>query len=732
MPANESTRRLQWLLMGLLVWAGVLFGRLVWLQVFRHDALLAQAESQQQDVVELPALRGTIFDRTGQPLAKTLEADTVVVDPQRVKNLEAAAIALAEPLNLDTRQLLLKMQTAKLRGSRFLRVKRKITPQESERMRQVKFEGLELHKEMRRYYPRTTLAAAVLGATGFVNPDDVVERGNLGMELSLEKDLGGRNGEARIYKDSRQNSYDQTVLRAPEPGSDVTLTLDPNIQFHAELELEKAVKEGNAEGGSVVVMDPYTGDILAMASYPAFDPNLRPEKGEAALKARQNAAIARTFEPGSVYKVITLATALETTNLRPQSMFDCGNGRLNLFGRVIHDHDPYSALTMAQVLAKSSNIGAIRIALATGNQNFYDYQKAFGFGVKTGVPLPGESPGILRPIEKWTKSSIGSLAMGHETGVTSLQLARAGAAIANGGLLIKPRLVLSKQRPGEEAERMPADAGVRILQPETTALMRQMMEGVVLEGTGKKAVLQGYTSAGKTGSAQIYDPVSRTYTHTYNASFLGFAPVSNPRVVISVTLHGTSGGSAGYGGVRAAPVFREVALNALRTLDVPKDLPDRTLRTAAPAKSSNDLADAGGDAFVPLAAAELAAAEGTSPGIAYTDNDLDSLPAKSTRQVPVRSQVVSSVTPPPVREGASASAEDSVAGRRPFFTEPTQAVSSTVVPDFLGKTKRAVVQESTAKGLPVEIAGNGLAMKQDPPPGAALRPGVTVKVQFGR
>ncbi len=724
MQLNDSTRRLQWLLGGLFLWSGLLFGRLVWLQVIRHEDLLSQAENQQQKLVELPALRGSILDRSGQPLAKTLEADSVLVDPQKVKDMAEAAELLSDALGLDRAQLLRKMQTSKLRGTHFMWVQRKLTPQESRRVRELKFAGLEFRKEMRRYYPRVTLAAHLLGAIGFVKADDPAERGNAGIELSLEKELGGKSGEARLFTDSRQNSYDQIVLREPEPGADITLTIDPNLQYRAEEELKLATEASGADGGSLVAMDPYTGEILAMASYPTFDPNLRPASGEEGLRVRQNLAVSRTFEPGSVYKVITLAAALERTRLTPESIIDCGNGKLNLFGRVIHDHDSYASLTMAGVLAHSSNIGAIRIALATGNQSFYEYQKLFGFGQRTGIPLPGESGGILRPIEKWTKSSIGSLAMGHETGVTTLQLVRAGAAIANGGILVKPRIILSKQRAGQDPEREPQEQGVRILKPETAIQMRQMMEGVVLEGTGRKAVLQGYTSGGKTGSAQVYDPKTNTYTHTYNASFLGFAPVGNPRVVVVVTLHGTTGGSAGYGGARAAPVFREVATSALRMLDVPKDLPDRTV-VAAAAKVESDLADAGlDDASVAFEAAKLASLE---PVPVFAKADDAALP----RNPAFRKQVVPSVTQPLARREPPATTGDLSASQRPFFTEEPR-IASGAVPDFRGKTQRDVLQESTAKGVPVEVVGSGMAVRQDPPPGAALRPGVTVKVLFGR
>jgi cell division protein FtsI (penicillin-binding protein 3) len=305
--------------------------------------------------------------------------------------------------------------------------------------------------------------------------------------------------------------------------------------------------------------------------------------------------------------------------------------------------------------------------------------------------------------------------------------------------LVKPRIVLSKQRPGQEPVREPQEQAVRILSPETAVQMRQMMEGVVLEGTGRKAVLQGYTSAGKTGSAQVYDPVSNTYTHTYNASFLGFAPVGNPRVVIVVTLHGTTGGSAGFGGARAAPVFREVAMSALRLMDVPKDLPDRVLRASVPA-NENDLAEPAAEgAFVTLEAAtspKTGFSDATSPDFAISDDGGLPRNAAARNQTfdahnanTVRAGVVSSVTRPLAQGESPVPTGNSPPSQRPFFSEPTTQIA---VPDFRGKTTRDVIQQSTAMGVPVEVFGSGMSVRQDPPPGSVLRPGVTVKVQFGR
>jgi cell division protein FtsI (penicillin-binding protein 3) len=354
---------------------------------------------------------------------------------------------------------------------------------------------------------------------------------------------------------------------------------------------------------------------------------------------------------------------------------------------------------MADVLAKSSNIGAIQIALKTGEKPLYKYQRLFGFGQKTGIELAGESGGNLRDVKQWMPSSIGSLAMGHEVSVTSLQLAVAGAAIANGGLKVKPRLVIARQKPGQPPQRIPGEMPVRILRPETAITMRQMMEGVVLHGTGRGlANLKGYTSGGKTGSAQIYDAKVHAYTHNYNASFLGFAPVANPQIVIAVTLNHTTGGSLGYGGPVAAPVFREVAMDALRMLDVPKDLPesDTKLARGSDNNAPNDLSNKAG----------LFAPPGQRP--------------------------VSSVTPPPVREDASASAETSSPDRRPFLTASTGMSGGSRTPDFSGKSLRSVLEESAAAGFPVEVHGSGLARSQDPPPGTPIRPHALVRVQLGR
>ncbi len=695
MPLPPTTQRLQWLLWVLLAWAAAIFGRLVWLQVIRHDDLLRLAESQQQKTVEVQALRGSILDRTGQPLAKTLPADSVAVDPQKIPDLKIAADVLSRTLEVDRAPLYRRLRDYQSRGSHFMWVERKLDAKPADRLRAKKLPYVEFRTELRRFYPHGTLASHVVGAIGYVEGSDA-ERGSAGIESSFEEDLAGRPGLARVFTDVHQTAYESYVTQAPEAGANLTLSIDPNLQYEAERQLDKAIASSHARTGSIVAINPYTGDILAMANYPRYDPNSPPEPGDDPA-ARSNLAISTPFEPGSVFKVITLSAAFETTNITPETLINCGNGSINLYGRVIHDTHRYSILSVADVLAKSSNIGAIQIALKTGDRPLYKYQRLFGFGQKTGIELAGESSGNLRDVKEWMPSSVGSLAMGHEVSVTSLQLAVAGAVVANGGLKVKPRLVIARQKPGQPLQHIPAEPPVRILRPETAITMRQLMEGVVLRGTGKGlANLRGYTSGGKTGSAQIYDAKAHIYTHNYNASFLGFAPVANPQIVIAVTLNHTSGGSAGYGGPVAAPVFREVAMDALRMLDVPKDLPEGASGAAEVASSAN--------------------------------KDL----SRAALFVPPGQRPVSSVTPPPVQDDASASAETSSPDRRPFLTASTEMPGGPRAPDFSGKSLRSVLEESAAAGFPVEVHGSGLARSQDPPPGTPLRPHALVRVQFGR
>ncbi|MEO8027993.1 MAG: penicillin-binding protein, partial [Bryobacteraceae bacterium] len=579
-------------------------------------------------------------------------------------------------------------------GSGFLWVKRRVTHEEAERLRSMKLDWIEFRTESQRFYPHGQLAAHVIGAMGMTHDQkDKDERGVAGVEEVYEADLRGKDGRMRVFKDVKDHAYETEEIEKPTPGADVVLTIDSRIQFVAERELEKAVLQSHSDSGSVIVARPGTGEILAMANYPTYEPG-KPSVRREDLAARRDLAVVAPFEPGSVFKVITMAAALETTNLTPETVLNCGNGKINLFGRIIHDHDSYASLTMADVLAKSSNIGTIQAALRVGEPNLREYIERFGFGHRTGVGLSGESAGKVR--KTWIKSSIGSVAIGHEISTTSVQLMQACSVVANGGLLVKPQLVLGRQRRGGEFERAPRETPKRILKPETAFKLRQMMEGVVLRGTGRHtAVLRGYSSAGKTGSAQIYDFASKQYTHHYNASFMGFAPVTNPAIVVVVTVHHTPSGSGGFGGVVAGPVFREVAQETLRILDVPKDVPERIPATELASAKQSDEND--------LSSSELS--QGPELDAADSGN-----------------QAVSSVTLPPVLavSGTPGTGQD----RRTF--------SSARVPNFQGMTLRAVLEQSVAAGTPVEVVGSGLARAQMPSPGSVLAPGERVRVQFVR
>jgi cell division protein FtsI (penicillin-binding protein 3) len=663
-------------------WAAVIVARLVYIQIVHHADYQKLALQQQQQVVELQAPRGMILDRSGQRLAMSLRAESVVVDPLRIPDLGVASDIFSKILNLDAGELLARMKFAVDSKNGFMWVKRKISREEAQRLRDLKLDWIEFRMESGRYYPNKSQAAHVLGGVDFEG------KGNGGVEQFFNSQLKGHPGELRLSRDVQKRGFASTVAREPQPGLDLRLTIDSHVQFVAEKELKKLVEQHHARSGSVVVLDPKTGDVIALANYPTYDPNDVPKKES--LRARENLAVAAPFEPGSVFKVVTLTAALETTRIRPETWVNCGNGIFRMPGRVIHDHNSYSGLSMEDVLARSSNIGAINIGLQVGPAYMFDYIRRFGFGAKTGIPLPGESSGILRPLNRWQKTSLSSVAMGHEIGVSALQLAQACSVIANGGLLVKPRLTM------DQAVAPP----VRVLKPETAITMRRMMEGVVIKPYGtahKYARIPGYTSAGKTGTAQIFDNRTHQYTHFYNASFMGFAPVTNPAIVVVVTVNGTQG-LAGYGGPTSAPAFREVAAAALRMLDVPKDLPETLPADDGEQADENDAAIAGLGSVLP-------------PPLVPAEDGLsaDDRPALSANATEDQRTFLEA--------GNKESGRD-LAGPR--------------VPNFQGKSMREVIQESAALGLPLEFAGAGVARIQFPEPGKILPMGQSIRVQFGR
>lgn len=665
----EPIRRLTWVAGIILLWGVLIFIKLLLLQVVHHEDYVRLARQQQEMLVEVRAPRGSIYDRAGRPLAMSISMDSVTVNPRWVPDLQIASEILARILKLDQDALYRRMKWAKDNNRGFLPIKRKISPEESESLKSLHLDWIQFENESQRNYPKGQIAAHVLGSV------DHGERGNAGLERSMDEELRGRAGAERMLTDVKRRGIDSHLDTMPQPGIPLTLTIDERIQFAAESELARAVEESHGKTGSVVVMNPNNGDVLAMASYPTYDPNIPPKAGDDP-RSRFNEAISVPFEPGSVFKVVTLSAALETTNLRPDTIINCGNGAITLFGRTIHEaHHGYGSIPMAMVLAKSSNIGAIQIGMRVGQDNLYNYVRRFGFGDRTGICLPAESTGMVRKLSRWGKTSLSSVAMGHEISTTTMQLARACSVVANGGLLVKPRLIL---KTGDRT--VPVETPKRVLKPETAITMRQMMEGVVLHGTGSKARLEGYSSGGKTGSAQIFDYATKHYTHSYNASYMGFAPVTNPAIVVAVTVNGTHL----FGGLASAPVFKAVAEEALRVLDVPKDLPDMLVAGNQGDTNPEDMDD--------VAIADL------GPG------EEPELEPAAEAQTPILTVAL----------------------------QPESLVIGPRVPNFEGKTMRAVVEEASAKGLPLIVNGSGIARIQQPPPGSLLHAGERIRVQFGK
>ena len=709
-----STKRLHLLAQILYSLALAIFARLLYLQVFKHTDLKAMAVAQQEKLIDLREMRGTIFDSQRHPLAISVPVESVCVNPKRVLDAGTAAAILGGALHLPEKELRTKIELAKELGKGFLWIKRKLSKEEAEHLHSLRdkrtmkagdvgagLDWIEFRTESKRVYPNETLGAAVIGWL------DAKDKGAGGLEKSLEGELESELGVAKVIKDARvdqnEGGFGAIVAREARPGKNFILTIDARIQYAAERALAKAIKESKAPAGTIVVMDPKTGNVLAMASWPAFNPNI-PMRNESEAPSRWNRAITTAFEPGSVFKTITFSSGFEFTNLHPGTPINCQNGTLVLPGRVIHDTHSYSVLAAEDVYAKSSNIGSIWVARQVGSTNFYDMIHRFGFGLRTGIPLPDESRGHVWPLDRWRNGSIMSIAMGHEVLTTGLQLAQAGVAIANGGMLVKPRLIEGTQIPGGPVEKAKASESVRIMRPETAITMRKLMERVILSGTGSKAFLKTYTAGGKTGSAQIFDKASKKYIRSYNASFLGMAPLVDPAIVVVVTLNGTKPGPAGYGGEVAAPAFKEVALAALRLTEVPRDMP--TNEPDIKDADTNDLAIASNDSGL------------------LNDNDF----------------VLASVPPPQALRAAHADA----GGLRSFLTQQQQdedvdpdqphraGATGPLIPNLKGKSLREVLELTSELGIEIEPSGRGLVRGQFPTPGDRLIPGEKVKVQFGQ
>lgn len=546
---------------------GLVAGRLFYLQVFRAGDLSERAERQQQRIVKLEPKRGTIFDRKGRELAVSLDVDSVYGVPALVEDPAQLAKRLAIILQEDPASIRKRLSNDR----RFVWLSRKIDPARAEKIKALGIREVGLITESRRFYPKKDLAGPMLGFTNIDN------EGIEGIELAYDRELRGVGGWVLAERDA----FGRTVFpggpgfqfRLPRPGKDIVLTIDEVIQHIAEKELDRAVRETRAKGGVLIVMVPQTGEILALAvrssSNRPFNPNspknYRPSDW-------RNRAVTDAFEPGSIFKPILAAAALEEHIVHPLERFDCSAGKIQVADRVINDAKRHGVLTFTDVIAESSNVGTIKVAQKVGKERFFRYITSFGFGRKTGIDLPGEISGLVKDYRLWSGVSLGSIAIGQEIGVTAIQVASAYAAIANNGILMKPYIVREIiDREGREGRRFAPQQAGRAVSAETSAKLAKMLERVVTNGTGQKAKPAGYSAAGKTGTAQKVDPKTGLYSKKeYVSSFVGFTPIKDPSLVILVMID-TPEGTNVWGGSVAAPVFKAVAEQSLSYLGIPPD-----------------------------------------------------------------------------------------------------------------------------------------------------------------
>lgn len=669
---KQRNPRLRWLVVWVLavVWMAAILGRLAYVQLFCYSEYLAKAQRQQERIFEISPKRGTIYDRKGRELAVSLPMDSVFGDPAEITDVDMVGRLLSRVLGLPADDIETKIREAHTP----VRLARKLSPDVVQRISDMNLNGVFFQKENRRVYPQRDLAASVIGYV------DIDEKGIGGIEQSLDKEIRGRPGKMMVMADGLRRWYDRRESAA-DPGDSVTLTIDETIQYIAEKELATAIAQTHAKAGTVIVQDPNTGELLAVANWPTFDPN---DPGSYTADDRADRAVSYAYEPGSTFKVITLTGAIENGVASPNELVDCQEGQILVAGRLIHDWKRFGTLSVREILEHSSDVGAIKVALRLGAPKFYETARAFGIGQATGIDLPGENRGLLRPIENWTPSSIGSLAMGQEVSVTPIQIVSAISAIANGGTLYKPRVVreVSDAESGAE-EAHPGAEPQDATDARTAATMREMMEGVVLEGTGKPAQLDGYTAAGKSGTAQKIDPNTGRYSKTeYNSSFVGFAPVNDPAVTILVVLDSPVGPH--HGGEVGGPVFKRVAEQTLAYLGVPHDVPSpsdvetaKNLRAAPQPNLDVEAADAAKARF--------------AEAVARGDEKAQSAPT------------------------AEFSGDDEV-----------------VVPALGGQTVRGVMEQCAKVGLAPALIGNGIALEQFPSAGTQVQRGSRVTVRFGR
>jgi cell division protein FtsI (penicillin-binding protein 3) len=737
-----------WLVCGFfLFWAVAIAARLFWLQVIRHSDYLERADKQQQRTFEVAPRRGILYDRNMHELAMTVQVESIYAVPSEIDDQKGAARVLAGIVHTDPEDKLSREDQIAHRldvGKSFAWVARRVTPEIATKVRALNMKGIYFQNEFQRFYPDNQIAAQVLGYVG------VDDNGLGGLEGKFNGTLHGIPGHMFTAMDARRRVLG-SVAHEPEPGQNLQLTIDENIQFMAEKALNHVMEKTNADNGTIVVQDVHTGQILALAIRPTFNPNDFRHTTAALLKDH---AVSDVYEPGSVFKLVTYSAALDSNVTRPDDMIDCQGGQIKMAGgRIIHDNqgEHLGVVTVHKALEESSDVAAVKLALQIGPDRFYHYMRDFGFGSRSGVEVPGETRGLLRPTNKWNGSSIGSLAIGQEVGVTPVQLVSMVSTIANGGTYLPPRVLMPDQLPhnAKPAALSPADfrpggdmpnplpAGAhRVISEMAAAQMRKMMEGVVLFGTGRPAQLNGYSSGGKTGTAQKVDPVTHLYSKTMHiASFAGIAPVNNPVIAVAIVIDNPRNGPSYYGTAVSAPVFAEVAQQVLEYLNVPHDIDVRPAKTdLKQAKAEKPVEE--DDADVDQAEVNaLFAAANDLPADDPLRQQTAATPAQTAAAQPDESALAGDKSGDPSQQAALNQPPASLS------SPPQDRVSTYVsvsdgkklsVPSLVGLPIRNVIEMIAAEGLQVEITGSGTVREQAPAAGTQVPSDTKIIVRCGR
>jgi cell division protein FtsI (penicillin-binding protein 3) len=750
-------------------WVALIGARLVWLQIVRHPEFVDRAARQQQRTLTVSPRRGVLYDRTLHELAMTVSVDSIYAVPGEIEETRRpeVAAALAKVLHTDSLDTFTAQQAilARIDSSRYFTwVARKQDPKVVAEVKALGLKGVYFQKEFKRFYPQNDIAAQVLG---YVGTDD---SGLGGVEQKFDVQLHGTPGRMLTALDARRHVLGSEE-RQPLPGANLVLTIDGNIQYMAEQALDHAMERTKPLNGTVVVQDPHTGQILALAIRPTFNPN---DVRDTPRELLRDHAVSDVYEPGSTFKLVAYSAALEEKVTTPEQKIDCEGGKINVAGRIVHDdrdavifESRYNnVISVNQALWESSDVAAIKLAERMGKDTFYNYIHSYGFGQRSGLEVPGETRGLLKPPQRWQPTTIGSIPMGQEIGVTPIQLVTMASTIANGGVYLPPHLILRStdlargdpqlqpaafHPEGELPDPLPQGAH-RVISTLTAAEMRKMLEGVVLYGTAKgNANLNGYSAGGKTGTAQKIDVRTHTYSKTkYVASFVGFAPVNNPAITIAVVIDSPSVGSH-FGTTVSAPVFQELAQQVLEYLGVPHDEPLKALPAVGKAGDGtrDDISEPIGDLTSLFAevnnlppddplrnpapndgAVPKRTDEGQQAAAAGTPAGENGLAAASTggRAAPTvtslahadaGAQTLSMVKVPTMPPPAPARVVANVQARVP-------------VPSFLGATVRRVAEQAASAALGVQMIGSGIARQQAPAPGTLVPPGTEVVVRFRR